>query len=53
MPVVSLAFQWLLSALSMTAISKFLPGFRLNGFGAALIVAALYGGLHVVFYKID
>ena len=52
MPVVSLVGQWLLSALSIAAISKILPGFRLRGFGAALIVAALYGVLHVLFYKI-
>lgn len=43
-----LGAYWLLSALSITAISSFLPGFRINHFGTALIVAGVYGILHVL-----
>lgn len=41
--------QWLLSAVSLTVISNLLPGFRLKNFGTALIVAGIYGVLHVFF----
>ncbi|PON17579.1 phage holin family protein [Candidatus Entotheonella serta] len=44
--------QWLLSAVSLTVISNLLPGFRLKNFGTALIVAGIYGVLHVFFSAI-
>ena len=50
--MLSILLQWLLSAVSVTLLSKFLPGFRVKNFGTALIVAAVYGILHVVLYKI-
>jgi putative membrane protein len=48
----TLGIYWLLSALSVTAISRSLPGFRINHFGTALIVAGVYGVLHVLLSKI-
>ena len=50
--MLSILLQWLLSAVSVTLLSKFLPGFRVKNFGTALTVAAVYGILHVVLYKI-
>ncbi len=50
--MLSLGLYWLLSALSVTAISKYLPGFRINHFGTALIVAGVYGLLHAVLAKL-
>lgn len=50
--MLALAFQWLLSAVSVVVVSKILPGFRLKHFGTALIVAAIYGLLHVLLYTI-
>jgi putative membrane protein len=47
-----LGLQWLLSAVSLTVISYLLPGFRLKHFGTALIVAGIYGVLHVLFASI-
>jgi len=47
-----LLLQWVLSALSLTAVATFLPGFRLQGFGSALVVAAVYGVLHVLLYRV-
>jgi putative membrane protein len=50
--MLALAFQWVLSAVSVVVVSKLLPGFRVKHFGTALIVAALYGILQVLLYKI-
>ena len=50
--MLALGIYWLLSALSVTAISKYLPGFRVDHFGTALIVAGVYGVLHAVLSKI-
>ena len=50
--MLALGIYWLFSALSVMAISKSLPGFRVNGFGTALIVAGVYGVLHAVLSKI-
>jgi putative membrane protein len=47
-----LILQWLLSAVSLTLLAKFLPGFRIQGFGTAIVVAAVYGLLHVLLYRI-
>lgn len=47
--MLALGLQWLLSAVSLTVISNLLPGFRLNNFATALIVAGIYGILHALF----
>jgi putative membrane protein len=47
-----LLLQWVLSAVSLTVLSKFLPGFHVSSFGTAMTVAAVYGVLHVLLYKI-
>jgi len=47
--MLSLGLQWLLSAVSLTVISNLLPGFRVKNFTTALIVAGIYGVLHVLF----
>ena len=47
-----LLVQWVLSALSLMAITKFLPGFHTRDFGSALAVAAVYGILQVVLYPV-
>ena len=47
-----LLLQWVLSALSLMAVAKLLPGFRIQNFGSALVVAAVYGVLHVLLYRV-
>jgi putative membrane protein len=47
-----LLLQWVLSAVSLTILSKLLPGFRIKNFGTAMVVAAVYGVLHVLLYRI-
>jgi putative membrane protein len=47
-----LLLHWVLSAVSFTLLSKFLPGFHVASFGTAMMVAAVYGILHVLLYKI-
>ena len=47
-----LFLQWVLSALSLMAVAKLLPGFRIQDFGGALVVAAVYGVLHVLLYRV-
>jgi putative membrane protein len=47
-----LLLHWVLSAVSFTLLSKFLPGFHVATFGTAMMVAAVYGILHVLLYKI-
>ena len=47
-----LLLQWGLSALSLMAVAKLLPGFRLENFGSALAVAGVYGVLHVLLYPV-
>jgi putative membrane protein len=46
-----LLLQWVLSAVSLTALAKLLPGMRVQNFGTALVVAGVYGILHVLFFK--
>ncbi len=50
--MLALALQWVLSAVSVIVVSKILPGFRIKHVGTALIVAAIYGLLHVLLYTI-
>jgi|SRR5215471_21019984 len=38
-----LLLHWILSALAMLLVANFVPGFVVNGFGAAMIAAAVYG----------
>ena len=45
-----LLLQWVLSAASLTILSKFLPGFHLRHFGTALVVAGVYGILHTLLF---
>jgi putative membrane protein len=52
MLLLPLLLQWVLSAVSLTVLAKFLPGFRIKNFGTAMVVAAVYGGLHVLLYKL-
>lgn len=47
-----LLLQWILSALSFVVVSKLLPGFHVQSFGSALVVAAVYGVLHVLLFKV-
>ena len=47
-----LLLQWVLSALSLMAVAKLLPGFRIQDFGSALVIAAVYGVLHVLLYRV-
>jgi putative membrane protein len=47
-----LLFQWVLSALSLMMVTKFLPGFHIKDVGSAFGVAAVYGVLHVVLYPV-
>jgi putative membrane protein len=45
-----LLIGWLLSGLAFLGVSKALPGFRIGGFGTALVVAGVYSLLHVVLH---
>jgi len=47
-----LLLQWILSALSFVIVSYLLPGFKVGNFGSALVVAAVYGVLHVLLFRI-
>lgn len=50
--MIRLALQWVLSAASLSILSRFLPGFHVKNFGTAMIVAAVYGVLYVLLFKI-
>ena len=47
-----LLLQWILSALSFTVVAQLLPGFHARSFGSALVVAAVYGVLHVLLFRV-
>ena len=47
-----LLLQWILSALSFVIVSYLLPGFQVGNFGSALVVAAVYGVLHVLLFRV-
>jgi len=47
-----LLLQWILYALSFMIVSKLLPGFHVRDFGSALVVAAVYGVLHVLLFRV-
>ena len=50
--MVRLLLHWILTAVSVALIAKFLPGIRVRGFSTALIVAAVYGILHLLLFNI-
>jgi len=50
--IIRLLLHWLLTAVSVTLIAKFLPGVRVTTFGTALMVAAVYGILHLLLFNI-
>jgi putative membrane protein len=50
--MIRLLAQWFLSGLSLMAVAKLLPGFRVSDFGSALVVAGVYGVLQVVLYPV-
>ena len=47
-----LLLQWILYALSFMIVSKLLPGFHVRDFGSALVVAAVYGVLHILLFRV-
>lgn len=47
-----LLLHWVLSAVSLTIIAKYLPGVRVANFGTALSVAAVYGILHALLFNV-
>ena len=50
--MLALVLNWVLSAVSLTIIAKLLPGFRVRSFSTALLVAAVYGILHLLLFRI-
>lgn len=50
--MLSLAVLWLTSALTIFVLSRYLPGFHIKSFVTALIVAVVYGVLHLLFYRL-
>jgi putative membrane protein len=50
--MIRILIGWLLLAAAFFGISKVLPGFRIQSFGTALIVSAVYSLLHVVLHFI-
>ena len=47
-----LLLQWILYALSFMIVSKLLPGFHVRDFGSALVVAVVYGVLHILLFRV-
>lgn len=43
---------WVLSALAFLGFSKILPGFYVRSFSSALVIAAVYGILHMILHFI-
>ena len=43
-----LLFHWVLSAVALVLVSNLIRGFRINGFGAALIAAIVIGLVNVL-----
>ena len=50
--IIRLLISWVLSGATFLGLSKILPGFRVGSFTTALVVAAVYSGLHLVVYVI-
>lgn len=50
--MLSVVLHWVLSAVSVTIIATLLPGVHVKNFGTSLIVAAVYGILHVLLFKV-
>jgi putative membrane protein len=43
---------WVLSAAAFLGVSKVLPGFYVRSFSTALVIAAVYGILHIILHFI-
>jgi putative membrane protein len=43
---------WVLSAAAFLGVSKVLPGFYVRSFGTAMVIAAVYGILHIILHFI-
>lgn len=50
--MLGLLLKWFFSALSILIIAWILPGIRIKNFGTALAVAAVYGVLHLLLYRV-
>ena len=50
--MIALLLQWICSAISLLIVSKLLPGFHVKNFSMAMVVAAVYGVLNVLFFKL-
>jgi putative membrane protein len=50
--MIALLISWVLFAAVFVGLSKLLPGFHVQNFGTALIVAAVYSILHILLFKI-
>jgi len=50
--MIRILIGWVLSALAFLGFAKILPGFRVRSFTTALVVAAVYGVLHIVLHFI-
>ena len=52
MYIIYLALTWFFSALTIFVLSRLLAGFYIKSFSTAFVVAAVYGILHLLFYRI-
>jgi putative membrane protein len=50
--MIRILIGWVLSALAFLGLSKILPGFYVRSFGSALVIAAVYGILHMILHFI-
>jgi putative membrane protein len=50
--MIRILIGWVLSALAFLGLSKMLPGFYVRSFGSALVIAAVYGILHMILHFI-
>jgi putative membrane protein len=49
---VRVLIAWVLSAAAFLGVSKMLPGFYVRSFSTALVIAAMYGILHIILHFI-
>jgi putative membrane protein len=52
MYVIRVLIAWVLSAAAFLGVSKILPGFYVGSFSTALVIAAVYGILHIILHFI-
>lgn len=50
--MIRLLLQWVLSAASLPIVSRLLAGFHVKNFSTAMVVAAVYGVLNVLFFNV-